>query len=379
MKKTDRKTTPTRTVDVAVPEHPYQVFIGSGSRSRFSELFTRYGKGRALWVTDENVAAAWRPELDELSGESLAELVVLPPGEGEKTLFTVEKLSRICAQRGLERGDTLVACGGGVVGDIVGFTAACFKRGIAFIQVPTTLLAMVDASVGGKTGVDLPEGKNLVGAFHQPLFVLIDVDFLNTLPEREFRSGFTEVAKTALIGDPSLFEMLKGGVQDRFFRKDTEVLIDIIEACVRFKAAVVVQDEKESDHRRILNFGHTIGHALEVLGNYDQLKHGEAVLWGMWAAVNLSVSSGLLDAARGSEILQFLEPYMKALPVVNCSEKDILYFIERDKKVSGGVPHFVLVSDVGEPVISDQAGSGARLSPEDLEEVLSRMIRKMSE
>ena len=268
-----------RTVKVALPERSYRVIIGSEVRRKFPEIFKREGKGRAFWVTDRNVADAWGAEIEALCEDSPSWIIILPPGEDQKTLSTVENLCRKFVSLGVERGDTLVACGGGVIGDIVGFTAASYLRGISYVQIPTTLLAMVDSSVGGKTGVDLPEGKNLVGAFHQPLFVLVDVDFLQTLPLREFRSGFAEVIKTAVIGDEELFAELKSNTK-RCFNKDAECLVRVVEACVAFKAEVVVGDEKEGDLRRILNFGHTIGHALEALGNYRSLKHGEAVFWG---------------------------------------------------------------------------------------------------
>lgn len=361
---------------MALPNHPYPVIIGSGVRFRFSDSFEAYGKGNALWITDRNVADAWGSDLGNLCKKSLADLIILPPGEEGKNLATVEKLCSISAQMGLERGDTLVACGGGVVGDVVGFAAACYKRGIAYVQMPTTLLAMVDASVGGKTGVDLPEGKNMVGAFHQPAFVLADVDFLKTLDPREFRSGFAEVVKTALVGNAHLFDELSRDAQRRLFNKDILTLVDAIETCVRFKAEVVCRDEKELDHRRILNFGHTVGHALEALGNYAKLKHGEALFWGMWAAVELSLSQGLLNPQKGEAIFQLLAPHLKTIPSLKFKNDEILAFLGRDKKVQKGIPNFVLLEDVGKAILTDAVNSKQL---EDVLDKLKELMRRMKE
>ncbi len=359
------------TVQVALPDKPYPVIIGSGVRSRFWQLFENYGKGRAFWVTDRNVADAWGEDLGGLCTESATDLIILPPGEDQKSMITVERICQMLLRMGAERGDTLVACGGGVVGDITGFAAACYMRGIAFVQIPTTLLAMVDASVGGKTGVDLPEGKNLVGAFHQPQFVLADVDFLSTLDPRELRSGFAEVVKTALIGDPVLYDKLKKGGYKPLFDGDPDLWSQIVEACVRFKSNIVMQDERESNLRRILNFGHTIGHALEAKGNYQHLKHGEAIYWGMHAALDLSVSAGVLDQAEHSEILRLLDLFLTDIPAMEFKVPEVLDIIAKDKKVKGGVPHFILLEGIGKPLISD------KVEIEQLKQSLSRLHEKM--
>lgn len=353
MKKPPLKQPQLRTINVDLADRSYPVIIGSNARQRFARLFQEHGKGRAYWVTDRNVAEAWDSQLGKLCGKSGDELTILPPGEDQKNLTTIENLCRILVEMGVERGDTLVACGGGVVGDIVGFAAACYLRGISFVQMPTTLLAMVDASVGGKTGVDLPEGKNLVGAFHQPLFVLADVDFLDTLEPREFRAGFAEVIKTALIGDAGLFNDLKGDAHERCFDLDASALIPVIEACVTFKAEVVSKDEREGDQRRILNLGHTIGHALEVLGDYIHLKHGEAIFWGMCAAVDLSVSLNYLPEEKAREIFDVLEPHLWQIPDLHFDDEDVFEYFARDKKVSKGKSHFVLLKDIGESLITD--------------------------
>ncbi len=361
------------TVKVDSPSKPYPVLIGSGVRNRFSEQFKKYGRGRAFWVTDKNVADAWGDDLGGLCSKSAIDIIILPPGEYQKRLTTVERICQILLNMGAERGDTLIACGGGVVGDIVGFTAACYQRGVAFVQIPTTLLAMVDASVGGKTGVDLPEGKNLVGAFHQPQFVLIDTDFLSTLDEREFLSGYAEVVKTALVGDADLYEELTGFTTDNISRIDSGALCRIIERCVRFKGDVVVKDERESDLRRILNFGHTIGHALETAGEYTILKHGEAVFWGMSAAVDLSFATGRLSAGEADAIQEYLAGYLQKIPALKFRVDDLQALILSDKKVKDGKPNFVLLETVGKPVITNQIDS--ELLDQVLNQLKSRMDR----
>ncbi|TKJ39082.1 3-dehydroquinate synthase [candidate division LCP-89 bacterium B3_LCP] len=365
------KNIPVRKLQVAIPGKSYPVIIGSDVRSLFSNYFKQSGSGRAFWITDRNVADAWGASLGKLCGNSGEELTILPPGEDQKNLTTVENLCRILVKMGVERGDTLIACGGGVVGDIVGFTAACYMRGISFVQLPTTLLAMVDASVGGKTGVDLAEGKNLVGAFHQPRFVLIDVDFLETLDPREILSGYAEVVKTALIGDAALFQDLKSGLQERFFDGSKEALIQVIEACVKYKAEVVAEDEREGDLRRVLNFGHTIGHALEVLGDYRLLKHGEAVFWGMFAALELSKSQGLLKLSEALEIEEFLASSFAKIPPIDFNPNDIRDLITHDKKVRNGNPNFILLKGIGQPVIIDQ------VDEKEIRESLDSLKNKM--
>jgi len=358
---------------VKLPEKSYPVVIGSGIRQSFPELFKKNGQGRAFWSTDKNIAEAWGEDLGGLCSKSHTDIIVLPPGEEQKQLATVERICQILISMGAERGDTLVACGGGGVGDISGLAASVYLRGIRYVQVPTTLLAMVDSSVGGKTGVDLPEGKNLIGTFHQPAFVMIDVEFLKTLNEREFRSGFAEVVKTALIGDPKLFKAIQDGTDQLCLKRDADALIDTISACIKFKSEIVTKDEKETDLRRILNFGHTVGHALEVLGEYTTLRHGEAVFWGMSAAIDLSVQAGSLNFDSGQNIHELLERYLRMIPVVNFRPKEVEELILHDKKVKNGKPVFVLLDDIGKPIITDQV-SNVILS-NSLEHLKHRMKR----
>lgn len=322
-------------------------------------------------MTDRNVEKAWGSELHELGATPAANLFVLPPGEDQKTLATVERLCRRWIVNGVERGDTIVACGGGVIGDIAGFSAACYQRGISFIQVPTTLLSMVDASVGGKTGVDLPEGKNLIGAFHQPLFVLVDIDFLKTLPPHRLIDGYAEVLKTALIGDLTLFDFLKSGGQQQILKGEPQALFKAVTACVQFKANVVAKDEKETDLRRILNFGHTVGHALETSGGFQQLSHGEAVLWGLCAAIELSMFTGTLIIDKGGEIQLLLQPLLEHIPALDFDPQALYQLLLHDKKVLDGIPHWVLLEEVGKPVIRKD------VSQPQILEVLGRLKLKM--
>ena len=337
-------------ITVSLPHQSYPIVIGTAVRRRFPEYFAATGCRRAFWVTDANVAQHWQAELDALRDPN-TELIILPPGEEHKRLSTIEALCRRLVALGVERGDTLVACGGGVIGDIAGFAASVYQRGIAFIQIPTTLLAMVDASVGGKTGVDLPEGKNLVGTFHQPAFVLADPDFLKTLPSRELTSGFAEVIKTALIGDVELFAELS-----TFTERGSDISsfpYHYIERCVRFKSNLIVEDETDKGRRAILNFGHTLGHALEAAGDYQILKHGEAVFWGMTVAVDLSTELGLLKASTVGQIIAVIQPFLPTLPRLDFTSSQLIELIHRDKKVQGGKPRFILIEDLAKPLIVD--------------------------
>jgi 3-dehydroquinate synthase len=330
----------------------------------FPEYFARTGCRLAFWVTDVHVVEHWKEQIETLR-DPTTELMVLPPGEDQKRLSTVEDLCRRLVSMGAERGDAIVACGGGVIGDMVGLAAALYQRGIVFIQIPTTLLAMVDASVGGKTGVDLPEGKNLVGVFHQPAFVLADTEFLNTLPQRELHSGMAEVIKMALIGEPELFaHLVKISEHGYDIFENSSYLI---ERCVNLKSLIVAQDEREKGRRAVLNFGHTIGHALEAWGGYQTLTHGEAVFWGMVAAIDLSRDLGLLDSAVADHIMTVIQPQLKPIPKLKFQSEQILELMARDKKTRSGRPEFVLLRGVGNAVI------GQPLAESDILAALQRL------
>ena len=281
--------------------------------------------------------------------------IVIPPGEASKTLLQAARLYDGFLAAGLDRGSVVVALGGGVVTDLAGFAAATYMRGVAWVAVPTTLLAQVDAGVGGKTGVDLKGGKNLVGAFHQPAAVLADVATLATLPDEELRTGLAEVVKHAVIRDAALAAMLEAEA-DRILARDARVLEDVVARNVRIKAAVVMADERESDLRRILNYGHTIGHALETLALRSPaesagpaLTHGRAVSLGMMAEASIAVRRGLVGRAVLERQRRLLERF--GLPVRLASPPDArrcLAILAHDKKVEAGRPRFVLPEAFGE-------------------------------
>ena len=268
----------------------------------------------------------------------------LAAGEHHKRLAAVERLAQQLAMAGADRSSVLIAFGGGVLGDITGFLAAIYMRGIAFIQVPTTLLAQVDSSVGGKTGVNLAAGKNLIGSFHHPRLVLADTAVLHTLPPTELRAGLFESLKAGLICDGSLFSYMEQHTE-ALLRRDTEVLTRVIADSVRIKAHVVEQDERETGLRMILNFGHTVGHAIEALTHYRGLLHGEAVGWGMRVAIEASRHRGLpnADADRCLAAIEALE----LPPLPRLSARRLLNAAASDKKHIAGIRHFVLLDRIG--------------------------------
>ena len=295
----------------------------------------------------------------------------LPPGEEHKTLKSVEGLLRQMAQAGGDRGSLLIAFGGGIVGDVGGFVAAIFMRGIPYIQVPTTLLAQVDSSVGGKTGVNLPEGKNLVGAFHHPLAVFADVGVLATLPDRELRAGLMESVKAGIIRDRALTRFMEEHADDVLGR-DAKALEKVIAASIRIKAGVVNQDERESGLRMILNFGHTVGHALEQATSYKTLLHGEAVGWGMVAALHLARQRGTISRAQ-FERLESLIALYGPLPALKLRVPKVVAATVGDKKHVGGVTRFVLPVGIGD------AGVVEDVTPAELEAAVGYMLAQAAE
>jgi 3-dehydroquinate synthase len=273
--------------------------------------------------------------------------LVIPAGEQEKSLARFGELMQAMAAAGANRDVTVLALGGGVVGDLAGFAAACWMRGVRFVQLPTTLLAMVDSSVGGKTAVDLSQGKNLVGAFHQPAAVLADIGTLATLPVRELRAGLAEVAKAAAIADPGFFDWLDANAE-RLLAGDEAMLEHAIAASVAFKAGVVERDEHERGERMLLNFGHTFGHAIETEQGYGGLLHGEAVAVGMVLAANLSTALGLAPAADGARLRALL--VRLGLPVALPAGLDANALLQRmrlDKKALSGALRLVLWRGIG--------------------------------
>jgi 3-dehydroquinate synthase len=340
---------PTR-IHVTSERGTYPVIIGAGTLPSLAGILDEHGIGRQRLVVSS--APIWR-----LHGRRLRGLLprgdrpaLMAVGERAKTLATVASLYEACVRRGLDRSAAIVALGGGVVGDAAGFAAASYLRGVGLVQVPTTLLAQVDSSIGGKVGVNLPVGKNLVGAFYSPSLVLCDPAVLSTLPRREFRAGLYEVVKYGVIASNRLFARVRSGLDD-VFAHDPAILQAIVAECCRIKADVVMSDERESGPRRVLNFGHTIGHALEAVTGYRRFRHGEAVGYGMLAAARLSVMRGALSDEHEHRIAELIRALGPLPRVSDLGAADALDVIARDKKVVNGRLHFVLTASIGSTVI----------------------------
>jgi 3-dehydroquinate synthase len=295
----------------------------------------------------------------------------LPPGERYKTLKSVEGLLRQMVEAGGDRGSLLIAFGGGIVGDVGGFVAAIFMRGIPYVQVPTTFLAQVDSSVGGKTGVNLPEGKNLVGSFHHPLAVFADIGLLGTLSDRELRAGLMESVKAGIIRDRALVRYMEEHAGEVLAR-DPKALEKVIAASIRMKAGVVNADERESGLRMILNFGHTVGHALEQATGYKTLLHGEAVGWGMVAALYLARERGTISGAQFSRLEKLIHLY-GPLPPLKLRVAKVVAATGRDKKNVGGVRRFVLPVGIGDACVVED------VTPNELEAAVGYVLARAGE
>jgi len=355
-------------VTVAVAGSSYDVVVGPSILEEAATCLPELGEAeKGFVVADPTVAGAY---LEELAAglEPLGLRVVhlgVPAGEEAKSLPTVVALHRQLATQEAHRDDVVIALGGGSVGDLAGFVAATYMRGVRFIQVPTTLTAQVDAAIGGKTGVNLPEGKNLVGAFHQPVAVLADVATLATLADRDFRSGLAEVAKYGLALEPSLLELMEGRL-DAVLARDPVVMEDIVARCVRAKARFVAADERDLGARLVLNYGHTLGHALERLEEFSGRSHGEAVAVGMTFAARLAEVLGTARPGLSARHVRTLSP-LGLEPDGRLPASDrILGAMRMDKKYRGGI-RFVLLEDVGRPVVVDEVP----------EEVLVTVLKEM--
>ena len=355
---------------VELGERSYPIHVGPGS---LSELGPRL---RALGIATP-VALITNPTVDPLYGEAArrslasaglpAVTISVPDGEEHKSLAWLTLVYEKLIESRIERGSALVALGGGVIGDLTGFAAATYLRGVAFVQVPTTLVGQIDASIGGKTAVNLAAGKNLIGAFHQPRFVLADTDTLRTLPTNQYLAGLAEVVKTGAILSAELFDLIEERADDLLAR-DPLLLTHVVHACAQLKALVVAADETEGDFRAILNFGHTLGHAVETLSEYRGVLHGEAVSIGMAFAVLLSIERAGLEPSLGRRVVALLERLglPTAIPA-DLAPRALALAIETDKKRAGGKVKFVLLEALGRTRFE-------MLSTEDLEKALAAVL-----
>jgi 3-dehydroquinate synthase len=326
----------------------YVVRVGPGLLKRCVAEIGRLGEFSSVHIVSS--PKVWRvlakSGLGSLAGRRKACVHSFDDAETAKNLGSVESLARKLVRAGADRGAVIVAVGGGVVGDVAGFAASSYLRGVALVQVPTTVVAQVDSAVGGKTGVNLPEGKNLVGAFHPPRLVLVDPEALSSLPEREFRGGLAEVIKYGVIADAKLFTFLEKKF-DAILSRDPIALQRIIERSIQIKAEVVGKDERESGLREILNFGHTFGHALESVTRYKRYQHGEAVAWGMMCAAVLGRERGVTTPEDVARIVSLIRR-MGALPAWPAvSAEELLKAMRSDKKARGGKLRFVLARRIG--------------------------------
>jgi 3-dehydroquinate synthase len=332
----------------------YEICIGNSIGDRMALLLSKNHKAnRHIIVTDSNVGPLHGQKLlAGLRDVGLnAELIEFPAGEASKNINTALDIVAQLLKLGADRNSMLIALGGGVVGDMVGFIASVFMRSIPYIQVPTTLLAQVDSSIGGKTAIDLPYGKNLLGTFYQPRAVFADLSYLGTLPDKEFNNGMAEVIKYGIIDDEKMFRLLEEKMAP-VKGKDPALLLKIVENCCRIKKSIVEIDEKEQGLRRILNYGHTLGHALEAQSSFT-LAHGEAVALGMIAAARISENSGYLDPASRERIERIVGE--AGLPVripQDMATEGILSRLKMDKKKEGDVIHFVLLKKIGMPFVN---------------------------
>ncbi|HEV2280401.1 MAG TPA: 3-dehydroquinate synthase [Acidobacteriaceae bacterium] len=339
------------TIAVKTASAEYPVHVGHGL---FGDIATQIksGKatGRAFVLTSPEIWALWGEKLLTAFPQDAAPTALfLPAGERYKRIAEVERLAMEMSEAGADRSSLLIAFGGGIVGDLGGFLAAIYMRGIDYVQVPTTFLAQVDSSVGGKTGVNLTAGKNLIGSFHHPRAVFVDIDVLQTLPERELRAGLFESIKAGIIRDALLFRFMEENAE-AILKRDPEALAHVIAASIRMKGDVVGIDERESGLRMILNFGHTIGHAIEAATEYRTLLHGEAIGWGMLAAMRIALARESVGPDQAERIETTIRAY-GPLPGFTATAKKLMEAAGRDKKNRAGTRRFVLPKGIGDAVV----------------------------
>jgi len=365
-------TTIPKIVDVALGTRSYSIHIAPGALDKAGALLAPFARrDRLMIVTDDNIVPNQLYRLQTAlnastnpNGAIANDALVLPPGESTKSWANVERVTDWLLDKGVERSDTIIALGGGVIGDLVGFAASILKRGCRFVQIPTTLLSQVDSSVGGKTAINSRAGKNLIGAFHQPVFVLIDPTTLDTLPVREVRAGYAEVVKYGLIDDPAFFAWCDANVA-ALLAGDPQARTHAIEKSVTAKARIVGEDEFETTGRRaLLNLGHTFGHALEAETGYsDTLLHGEAVACGMALAFRFSAAQGLCPAEDAARVTAHLQaaglPATLRTAHVDTSGAKLVEHMMHDKKMEGGKLPFLLARGIGQTFLDKQVDLGA--------------------
>ncbi|MYB65189.1 3-dehydroquinate synthase [Candidatus Poribacteria bacterium] len=345
-----------KTLEVSLKENSYPLLVGTGLIDRIGFFLNKYTETEKVFIVCDSVV---NQHITPIVKQNLVSngydvtVLAIPGGEESKSIAQISRVLDALIDSHLDRRSLLIAIGGGVIGDLSGFAASIFMRGIAYVQIPTTLQAQVDASVGGKTAINHPKGKNLIGTFHQPKLVLIDIDTLDTLPERDIKAGLIEVIKMGVIRDTYLFEMVEENL-DAILNLDVEILIEMISSACANKADIVAKDEKESHLRMVLNYGHTFGHALESLTEYNRYRHGEAVSIGMNCAAKLAVNLDMLsekDYHRQRLLLERAD-----LPLnfpSDLSPETICKSMYLDKKTFGGKLHVILPTRIGEVVIRD--------------------------
>ena len=355
-------------INVELGPRAYPIYIGEGLLSDTALLRRHIASKQILIISNEIVAALYLEAVRQaLSGAEVATFI-LPDGESGKNLQNFERISGCLLEHKYGRSCMVIALGGGVIGDLAGFSAACYQRGVRFMQIPTTLLAQVDASVGGKTAVNHPLGKNMIGAFHQPVAVIADTAVLDTLPDRELAAGLAEVIKYGLIRDPSFFQWLEANIQPLLQREKPALAYAIERSCLN-KAEVVAEDERESGARALLNLGHTFGHAIETALAYEKWLHGEAVACGMLMAADLSARLGLLEQTGVNRVRALLEKAgLPAKVHPDASGAALLANMKVDKKARDGVVFLVLLRAIGEAVLT------ADYSEQALGETINRFL-----
>jgi 3-dehydroquinate synthase len=343
---------------VRLGKRSYPILAGPGLLASQETLAAHAAAARLLVVTDDVVGPLWLPALEKgLSGREFTPCV-LAGGEAQKTLGNVALIIDALVAARLNRDGMVLALGGGVIGDIAGFAAASYQRGIPIVQLPTTLLAMVDSSVGGKTGVNHPGGKNLIGAFHQPSAVIADTDTLSTLPDRELRAGFTEIVKAALVADAAFFDWLEPNAA-RILAREPGPLAESIRRACAIKAAIVAKDEREQGPRALLNLGHTFGHAIEAGAGYGSVLHGEAVAAGLVLAAEFSARTGRLTGADAARVRKLLSSAGLPVDPPRIGRARMLELMSMDKKVKGGRIRLVLLDAIGRAAVADDYPHGA--------------------